>query len=336
MSVTILKIAKDLKIAVSTVSKALSDSYEISESTKRKVLEHAKKLEYIPNPYAKSLRNRKTRNIAVVLPEVADTFFSNAINGIDSIAHTKGYHVMVYLTHESSEREESILRALRGGRVDGILISVSVNVPKNSSLHAQLAKELPLIFFDRVCDEVDTAQVLTNDFESSYEATNHLILKGCKEVVFLSAAGELSIIDQRRDGFIKSLEEHNIKVADSHIVTCSKDEGENLQLIKGILTRKIKADGFVCSVEKLAMHVYQACQDYELSIPKHIKVIAFSNLQIASLLAPSLSTVVQPAFAMGEAAATLLFKALADKIDLKNERIVLPSVLCERDSTSSK
>ena len=105
MSISIKQIARDLNLAVSTVSKALRDSYEISEETKRIVLEYARKVNYIPNPYAGSLTHRTTKNIAVVLPEVADTFFSNAINGIDAVAQTKGYHVMVYLTHENSERE---------------------------------------------------------------------------------------------------------------------------------------------------------------------------------------------------------------------------------------
>jgi LacI family transcriptional regulator len=201
MGITIRKIAKDLKLAVSTVSKALRDSHEISEETKRKVFDHARKLQYVPNPYAGSLKNGTTRNIAVVLPEVADTFFSNAINGIERVAQAKGYHVMVYLTHENCEREASILRELRSGRVDGILISVSGGVKRDSVIHAQVAKELPLIFFDRICDEVPTARVLTDDFEASYKATNHLISKGCRKIVFLAAPGSLSITEQRREWF---------------------------------------------------------------------------------------------------------------------------------------
>ncbi len=114
------------------------------------------------------------------MPEVADTFFSNAINGIERIARAEGYHVIIYLTHESREREESILQELRGGRVDGILMSVSQGVESNSIIHAQLAKELPLIFFDRACDGVETARVLTDDFESSYRATQLLISK-CRD-----------------------------------------------------------------------------------------------------------------------------------------------------------
>ncbi len=332
MSITIRKIAKDLNLAVSTVSKALRDSHEISEETKRRIFDYARKLDYIPNPYAGSLKNKKTKNIAVVVPEVADTFFSNAINGIERIARAKGYHVIIYLTHESGEREESILQELRGGRVDGVLMSVSQGVESNSVIHAQLAKELPLIFFDRACDGVETARVLTDDFESSYKATQLLISKGCREIVLLAAAGELSIIQQRKAGFLKALSDDGIMSPEKHIVMCSEEDEKSLVIIKKALTGK-SVDGVVCSVEKLAIQAYRVCQAEKLSIPKRVKIIAFSNLQIAGLLAPSMTTVVQPAFAMGEAAATLLFKALTKKADIKKDRIVLPSEIWERDST---
>ena len=333
MSVTIRKIAEDLNLAVSTVSKALRDSHEISDETKRRILDYARKLEYIPNPYAGSLKNKTTKNIAVVVPEVADTFFSNAINGIELVARAKGYHVMIYLTHESREREESILQDLRGGRVDGVLISVSQGVEGNSLIHSQLVTELPLIFFDRACDGVETARVLTDDFESSYKATQHLVSRGCREIVFLAAAGELSITRQRREGFLKALGDSGVEKPEKHIVMCSEDDDKSFTVIKNALMDKQAVDGVVCSVEKLAIQAYRVCQTYTLAIPDRIKIIAFSNLQIAGLLAPSMTTVVQPAFAMGEAAATLLFKALAKKLDITKERIVLPSEICERDST---
>lgn len=334
MSITIKKIAKDLKLAVSTVSKALSDSYEISDDTKLRVLEYARKMSYVPNAYAGSLKNRKTRNIAVVLPEVADTFFSNAINGIESVAQGKGYHVMVYLTHESQERELSILQDLRGGRVDGILISVSRGVESDSAIHEQLAREMPLIFFDRVCEGVQTAKVLTDDFESSFKATCHLLEKGCKQIVFLSTDEKLSIIDQRKNGFIKALQQNNFEVTDDHVVMCSEDEEESLSTIRKVLSGRPRVDGIVGSVEKLALQAYSVCNEKNLIIPKDVKVLAFSNIQIANLLSPSLTTIVQPAFDMGREAAALLFKALAKKVDLKKETIILPSNLIERKSTS--
>ena len=123
--VNIRRLAKEMNLSISTISKALRDSHEISAETKRKVLELAEKLQYTPNPYASSLRRKKSNTIAIVIPEVADSYFSLAINGIETVAREKNYHVIVYLTHENSEREASILKDLSSGRVDGVLISVS-------------------------------------------------------------------------------------------------------------------------------------------------------------------------------------------------------------------
>lgn len=332
MSITIKKIAKDLNLAVSTVSKALADSYEISDTTKQLVVQYAQKMNYVPNAYAGSLKNRKTKNIAIVVPEVADTFFSNAINGIDSVAQANGYHVMVYLSHESADREDSILRELRGGRVDGLLISVSSGVKPDSELHAALAQEMPLIFFDRVCDEVNTGKVLTDDLESCYKATNHLIMRGCRDIVFLAAANSLSIVNHRYQGFAKALQEYGMPIQN-----CRIDCHEEVQLCHDSIARAFstqKIDGAVCSVEKLAMTVYSVCNEHGIKIPQDVKVIAFSNLQIASLLAPSLSTIEQPAFNMGQEAANMLFKTLKKGTALKDQRIILPSILKERDSTA--
>jgi LacI family transcriptional regulator len=241
---------------------------------------------------------------------------------------------MVYLTHESSESETSILQDLRNGRVDGILVSVSGGVKPDSAVHTQLAKEMPLIFFDRVCDAVPTAKVLTDDFDAAYKATCHLISRGCKEIVFLSAAGDLSITGERRKGFIRALAENNIVAKEHHVLVCSENEDESLDAIRQVLKGKRKVDRVIGSVEKLAMQAYAVCHASGLSIPNDVKVLAFSNLQIASLLAPPLTTVVQPAFEMGKAAATLLFKALTKKVDLQSERVILPSTLYERDSTA--
>jgi len=332
MSVTIKKIAKDLNLAVSTVSKALRDSHEISAETKARVFEYAAKLDYIPNPYASSLKKGRSGNIAVVLPEVADSFFSAAINGIDSIAHDKGYHTMVYLTHEDVQREQSIVREFRNGRVDGVLMSIVANDEKYEHLTELYANKIPLVFFDRVCEGIETASVVTNDFDSAYAATKHLLDQGCKRIVFLSMPGELAIIKHRQHGYIQALHDHALT---EQVVYCTDHEEENHIIIKQLLTGNSRPDGIIGSIEKITMPVYKICHAQRIAIPYDIKIIGFSHLQIASLLDPPLTTVTQPAFEMGKAAATILFKALEKKYNLKNERIVIPSVLNVRASTEA-
>jgi LacI family transcriptional regulator len=330
--ITIRKIASDLNLAVSTVSKALRDSHEISEETKRLVLEYAGSLEYKPNPYAGSLKNRRTFNIAVVLPEVADTFFSNAINGIDAVAQEKGYHVMVYQSHEDSAREISILRELLHGRVDGVLVSVAEG-GHNISVHAELTAKIPFVYFDRACEEVRAARVLTNDYEAAYLAAKHLIERGSMKLIYLAAGSNLSIVNERREGFLRAIADHQLSYDEDSVVACTLDDSRNSEIIRNVL-RYNRPDGIVASVEKLAMQTYYVCREENLEIPGRVRIIAFSNLSIASLLAPSLSTVVQPAFEMGKAAASLLFRALEKKIPLDEQRIVIPSVIVSRDSTA--
>lgn len=335
MGVTIRRIAKDLNLAVSTVSKAFSDSHEISAETKQRVLEYAKKLDYVPNPYASSLKGRRSGNIAVVLPEVADSFFSLAINGIESVAQEKGYHVMVYLTHEDKQKEKSIIRDFKSGRVDGVLISVSCGEEDTSHFLDIKARKIPLVFFDRVCEDSTSSKVVTDDFESGFNATEHLIKQGCRRIAFLAMSPGLSIVDDRLLGFKKALTEHALDAYDDNVVCCPTGDEESRRLIQQLMLRADRPDGVVASVEKLATQTYSVCNALGLNIPHDVKVIAFSSLQIASLLNPPLTTITQPAFEMGRMAASLLFKSLLRKGSAgEEERLVLPSSLIHRASTA--
>jgi LacI family transcriptional regulator len=334
MSVKIKDLAKELHLSVATISKALKDSYEISPKTKQRVLDLAKKLNYTPNPYASSLRKRSSNTIAVVLPEVADSFFSLAINGIESVAKDKGYHVLIYLTHESFVREQAILNEFKSGRVDGILMSVSEETSQSDHVKEVIAAGMPLVFFDRICEDVETAKVVTDDFESSYKATRHLIQKGCKKIVYLSTSSTLSINNKRMEGFKKALTDNGIKNNTADIISCYRKTEENYKIIRDLLKKKNRPDGIIASVEKLTTPIYLACRDLKLSIPGKIKVISFTNLQAALILSPTLTTITQPAFEMGKTAATVLFTALRNNnLNFRKETVIIPSVLNIRNST---
>lgn len=335
-NINIKLLAAELKLSVSTISKALVDSHEISPETKQRVLELAKRLNYVPNPYARSLRGRKSKTIAVVLPEVADSFFSLAINGIEAVAQEKGYHVLIYLTHESFIKEEAILNDFQSGRVDGILMSVSRETIQSKHITEASAKGMPVVFFDRTCDEIETASITTNDFESCYGATRHLIDNGCRQIAYLSISDSLGIINRRMEGYKKALSDNGIDFNIENIVGCTNETTVDAGIIKNLLTRKDRPDGVIASVEKFTTSIYLVCEELHLSIPQDVKVISFSNLAAAPILNPSLTTVTQPAFEMGKAAASVLFKSLEKKsYNLQQERIILPSKLIVRESTSN-
>jgi LacI family transcriptional regulator len=335
-TITIKELAGELKLSVSTVSKALNDSYEISDKTKKRVQETAARLNYICNPYASSLRGRKSRNIAVVIPEVADSFFSLAINGIESVAKEKGYHVLIYLTHESFENEKIILKEFQCGRVDGVLISVSSETSQGDHINSLISNGVPVIFFDRICEKVETATITTDDFQSSYKAVGHLIQQGCDKIAFLGISKSLSISGKRLEGYLQAHAHHKLTADKKNILVCTNDENENYQLISTLLKRKNKPNGIVASVEKLTTPVYQACLSLKLNIPRDVKVVCFSNLKTASILNPSLTTITQPAFEMGKESAILLFKALEKtNFNLISESRIIPSTLVVRTSTAS-
>jgi LacI family transcriptional regulator len=336
MSNTTIKIlAKELNLSVATVSKALRDSHEISTETKQKVLALAREMNYVANPYASSLRKRRSNTIAVVLPEVADSFFSQAINGIESVAQDKGYHVLIYLTHESFAREEAILKEFQSGRVDGILISVSGETSHSDHIKEVIASGVPVVFFDRVCEDVETAKVITDDFECGYQAARHLAKQGCKRITFLSVSSNLSISNNRMEGYKKALADHQFKNSQTDILFCGNDIDENYRLIKNALKKDKRPDGIIACVEKFTNSIYLACNELKLAIPGDIKVISFTNLQTALILDPPLTTVTQPAFEMGKTAASVLFRNLGkNSAGLKNETVIIPSVLNIRCSSS--
>ncbi|TPG71747.1 LacI family DNA-binding transcriptional regulator [Hymenobacter nivis] len=334
--INIKRLAEELNLSTSTISRALQDSYQIGAATKQRVLELAKKLNYQPNPHASSLGSSRSKTIAVVIPEVFDSYFALAINGIEAVAQAQGYHVLIYLTHERLQLEQEILHAFRSGRVDGVVISVSAETTSTAHIQALRAQGVPVVFFDRAADDVDTARVTTNDTESAYQATCHLIERRCTTLLLLSISRHLSIGRQRIAGYRQALTEHGLAFRDDDIVDCGQDPEANRELLEATLRARPGIDGIISTVEMLTESTYQACYALHRRIPQDVKVVSFYNSRSAAILNPSLTTISQPAFEMGKTAATLLLKALRNpKSTLVAENVVLPSVLTIRNSTAS-
>lgn len=333
-NVNLKRLAEELGLSISSVSKALRDSYEISPETKKRVMEMAQQLNYQPNPFASSLRRKRSATIAVVIPEIANNFFALAIDGIQMVAQEKGYHVLTYLTHENFQNEESTIRHLQGGRVDGALISLCRDTASTDHLVSLQETGIPLVFFDRVPERMESPTVTTDDYESGFKATEHLINAGCKRIACLSLSSLLSITHKRVHGYQEALKKYKLKEDPKLILECTNDNASNLDLIKKLLSKKDRPDGIFATVEKLAISTYYVCNDIKLNIPQQLKVISFSNLRTASLLNPSLSTITQPAFEIGKESAALLFRMIEKKtFGNRIDKIVLKSSLIERNSS---
>ncbi|GGH03890.1 LacI family DNA-binding transcriptional regulator [Mucilaginibacter phyllosphaerae] len=327
--ITIKQLAQILKVSTATVSKALRDSHEIGAATKKRVQDLAKSLNYSPNPFASGLRRHKSNTIAVILPEIANNFFAQAVNGIDEVAREKGYHLLIYLSHDSSEREAFFLNDLLSRRVDGLLMSISFDASDFTHLDA-IQQKLPTVFFDRTY-EGSLLHVTNNDFESAFDATRHLYECGCRNIAFLSAFQTLKTGDQRFKGYLSALKHCGLPFKDELIVHCNNNKNDSYTRIRELMT-EIKPDGIVSSIEKLAKQCYYVCNELEINIPGDVKIVSYSNLDSASLLNPPLTTITQQAFEMGKEAATILFKVLKNS-NYKADSKILNAELIKRRST---
>jgi len=335
-NISMKHLAKALNLSTATISKALSDSYDISEETKRRVIKLAEELRYIPNAHASSLRGKKSKTIAMVIPEVADSYFAQAINGVEAIAQAAGFHVLIYLTHEQLIKEKAILKELLNGRIDGLLISVTRQSEEASHINELIRTGIPVVFFDRVFENIGKGEITTDDYHASYLLTEHLIDQGCHNIDFLLFSNALSITKKRLEGYQQALVDNGLKFNANNVLRCTNIDQENEQLIKKKLGGKNKPDGIIASVEKLITCTYRACEAEHISIPDAIKIAAFSNLPTASILQPPITTITQPAFEMGKMAAALLIKAVKGKpFDIEEAKIIIPSILEIRKSTST-
>jgi len=333
--ITIKDLARELNISPSTISRALKDHPDISPETKKVVKALAKKLNYRPNLLAQGLRNSKTNTIGVIIPEFIHFFFSTIISGIEDVAYSKGYNVILCQSAETYEREVTDTRALWNSRVDGMLVSISKETTKYDHFKELLNEGLPMVFFDRVTNELDASQVIVDDYLGAFNAVEHLISKGCKKIVHLAGPKNLEISKNRLNGYKDCLKKYNIKFNEELVVRCPKGTYEESKRFTNIILNKHSdIDGFFGCNDMAALGAILAVKEKGIKIPLEIKIIGFSDWQLSNLIEPRLSTVSQAGFEMGQAAATILIEEIeADDDKVTHVKKVISTKLIERDTT---
>ena len=339
-AVTIKDIARALGLSTSTVSRALRDSYEISAETKQLVLECAEKLNYRPNPIALSLKERRSRSIGVVVGEIANSFFSQVINGIESIAYDRGYNVIISQSHESYEREVMDLQYLSSRSVDGLLISVSTETNDVQHIKNLISKGLPIVFFDRVRDEIRTHSVVVDNFRGAYDATEHLIQNGYRRIAALASSEFLSITSERLAGYREAMKDHGLEVKEQYIRHCFYGGmvfSEVEDAINGFMILKERPEAIVATSDQLTTGCLKTFYRRGLRVPDDVAMAGFSNMDISELTNPALTIVRQPAEEMGRAATELLLQLIESKRPVTNfEKRVLTPELVVRDSSGPR
>ena len=210
-NITIKELSKILEVSISTVSKALNDSYEISVSTKEKIQKYAKANNYKPNFNALSLKNRQTKTIGIIIPNMLNYFFAQVFNGIEKVANKRGYKIISCISNESFKKEVETIEMLSNGSIDGFILSLAEEtVSKNNFSHFKevLDNGTPIVMFDRVAHDVLCDKVIVDDFDATYNATKSLIDEGRKYIAFVSNINDISVGKLRERGYNKAILEN--------------------------------------------------------------------------------------------------------------------------------
>ena len=341
--ITLKQIAKELDVSISTVSKALRNSIEISEDTREKVQAFAKLYNYRPNNIALSLKNRKTKTIGVIIPEIVHHFFAKVIRGIELVANRRGYNVIVGLSNESFDKEVINMQMLANGSIDGFILSISKETLQQQDYHhfnETISQGMPIVMFDRVVNDIICDKVIIDDMKGSKNAVNKLLNNGCKHVAIITTKDYVSVGRLRTQGYLEALEDHKM-IPNSNLILkvddelLSEDHLDSLEdEIEGLFRRNKNIDGIFAVNELYAIIAMKVARKLNMKIPDDIQVIGFTDGVLSKHATPSLTTVSQHGQEMGEKAADLLIDKLEHEEDEERfQTVVIETNLIEREST---
>ncbi len=336
-SITIKDIAKALNLSYSTVSRALKGSYQISEPVREKVLTYAREHNYRPNLLAQSLKNKNSRCIGLVLCTIPNSFLGEVINGIESVASSKGYLVIITQTNESLENEKKALDHLTMRAIDGLLISVSTETRDVKHLEPYHERGLPIVFFDRICEGLPTHIVQSDNEGGAFELTKHLLDQGYRRIAHITSPTHLAMTQERLKGYRRAYREAGLTVDESLLKHCAHGGAivaEVEQVLDELFALPQLPDAILAASDRMTQSSFQYLRRKGKKIPEDIALAGFSNFNAPELFSPALTTVVQDAFEMGKRAAVLLIERIEKKHkSFTPEKIILPVQLQVRAST---
>lgn len=330
--ITIKDLARELNISTSTVSRALQNHPDISKATIARVQECAKRRHYKPNTIALSLKLQRTNIIGVMIPEMVHNFFSSVVAGIEDVAGEKGYNVILCQTSESSEKEAKCIDTLLTAHVSGILTSVSKETTDFSHFKNVVEEDTPIVFFDRICPDIESDSVVTDDYAGAYNLVSHLIKTGCKRIAFYGAPEHLKIAQDRKRGYLSALKDNGIRADESLIFECD-NRANAIELTSKILRDVNHPDAFFAVNDDTASGIITAAKRAGKRIPEEVSVCGFGDGAVAQISDPSITTVEQNGYKMGVEACHLLIKRIESKEQIPFTQNIVPTKLIIREST---
>lgn len=329
---TIIDIAEKLGISPSTVSRALSDHPDIKKATKDEVKRIAKELRYYPNPIARSLKSSQTTTIGVIVPEIKHDFFSSAISGIEEVSYQAGYSILVCQSNESYDREVINANLLMHHRVAGVIVSISQNTKCGDHFQDLLKRKIPVVFFDRVCQDVSASKVVIDDYGSAFDAVKYLLGRGYTRIAHFAGPQELGICSQRLKGYVDALEQSQLPSRNGLIRYGGLHEPDGYSSMDALLSEGTIPDAIFAVNDPVAVGAFQRIKEAGLKIPDDVAIMGYSNNKITALVDPPLTTVDQPAFEMGRKSAELLIDTIEHRT-VEPKTLVLDARLIVRGST---
>ncbi|BAO54426.1 LacI family DNA-binding transcriptional regulator [Nonlabens marinus] len=334
--ITLKKIAQDLQVSISTVSKALRDSHEISLETREKIKQYAKKYNYKPNNIALSLKNQKTKKIGIIIPEIVHHFFATVISGIEKVANEKGYQVIICLSGESFAKEVVNMDMLANGSIDGFIMSLSKETMEKQDFHhlrEVLNQGMPIVMFDRVVEGIACDKIIIDDAAASYSAADFLMRKGRKNLAIISTVDYVNVGRLRTQGFKDAVIGRGLDFKESSVLKI--EDAENCATEIENFLKKDSYDGIVAVNELFAVTASKALQNLGKTIPDDVAIIAFTDGMLSKYASPTLTTIGQKGEDMGGLAAAKLIERLESKqdIDESYETVIVKTSLIEREST---
>lgn len=335
--VTLKQIAKELDVSISTVSKSLRDSSEISEDTRKKVQAFAKLYNYKPNNIALSLKNRKSKTICIIIPEIIHHFFATVISGVEHVANKKGYNVIVCLSDESFDKEVINMEMLANGSIDGFIMSLSKETQQKRDFHhitEVINQGMPVVMFDRITNDILCDKVIIDDNLAAFNATQFLIDKGIKKIALLTTIDYVSVGKLRTEGYIKALQNNDISVDENLILKIEDTDNFESSIEALILNYDIEA---IFAVNEIfAVTAIKTATRLGKIVPNDLSIIGFTDGIISKYSSPSITTVGQNGVKMGEKAAIMLIEKLEiveEDYEEQYKTEVIETELIEREST---
>lgn len=329
--ITLKELAKLLNVSVSTVSKALNDSPEISPKTIARVKELAALHKYRPNPTAVNLKSSKSGTVGVIIPNIANSFFAKVLSGIEAQAQKEGLQIITYISNESLEREKQITELLTAGFVDGVLLTIAEETQRKKDFDHILnliEYNLPVVLYDRIDFDMKVDKVGIDDKKIFYDATKYLQSQGKKKIGIATTIHHMGVGKLRITGYKEALESKE----DFYIANSAKPDSLKEKLLDLLLNKKV--DALLCSDFDSTLMAQRLAYENNIRIPEDLNIIGFINSEIAEYLTPSISYVNQNPAQIGETAMEILSKRINNKLESPKKKVIIDSSVVHLESTS--